>query len=382
MRNLFFIALLFYFTGIFGQAPEGFKYQAVVRDLSGQPVISQNVSFRFGILAGSPYGILVYQEKHNVLTDQLGMVSLIIGNGFDINGSFKDIDWGANSHFLKMELDISGGSSYVDMGTNQLLSVPYALYAKTAANGFSGNYDDLENKPVTDGSETKIIPGYNMEINGIGTIEDPYTITGKFSGDYNDLLNKPITDGSATKIMAGDNLTMEGNGTESEPYIVNTKKRYIGEYYGGGIVFYVYDNGMHGLIAASNDQNPEIEWYNGTTRYTNTTGDGIKAGEMNTILIIAQQTSDNPVGNFAAKVCSDYSVTTGGVKYGDWYLPSKHELDLMFQKKEIIGGFENKYYWSSTEFSSISAWCQHFSTGLKYNLNKSLPYAVRAIRSF
>lgn len=382
MRNLFFISLLFCLTNVFAQAPEGVKYQALVRDISGDPLITQNVTFRFSILAGGAYGILIYQERHNVYTDQYGMVSLIIGNGSEVNGSFRDINWKGSSHFLKVELDINGGTNYVDMGTSQLLSVPYALFAKNSGDGFSGDYNDLRNKPVTDGSETRILPGYNMEIRGQGTHEDPYIITSAFSGDYNDLENKPVTDGSETKIIAGDNLFLEGAGTSSEPYVINTKKRYIGEHYGGGIVFHVYDNGMHGLIAAPSDQNPEIEWFNGTSRYTNTTGDGIRAGEMNTFLIIALQTNDNPVGNFAAKVCADFSIVVDGVKYGDWYLPSKYELELMYQQKDKIGGFRNKYYWSSTEFSSISAWCQHFSTGLQYNLNKNLPYAVRAIRAF
>lgn len=365
MRNILFVVFLFCFTGLLGQAPEGFRYQAIVRGTTGEPLISRNVSFRFSIFAGGPNGILVYEEKHYVVTDQFGMVSIIIGTGIDVNGSIKDIAWKDSSHFLKMELDINGGTEYVDMGTNQLLSVPYALYAKTAGNDFSGNYEDLTNKPVTDGSETKIIPGDNVVITGTGTSTDPY-----------------IIDGSETHVTVGENLTLEGIGTESEPYLINSRKRYIGEHYGGGIVFYVYDNGMHGLIAATRDQNPEIEWFNGEVKYTNTAGDGVNAGEMNTILIIARQTDDNPVGNFAAKVCADYSVIVDGIMYGDWYLPSKHELNLLFLQKEIIGGFENKYYWSSTEFSSISAWCQHFSSGLQHNINKSFPYAVRAIRSF
>ena len=136
------------------------------------------------------------------------------------------------------------------------------------------------------------------------------------------------------------------------------------------------------MIAAKTDQYNGIVWFNGIKKYTNTTGDGLKAGEMNTALIIALQTIDNPMGNFAAKVCADYSVTVDGVMYGDWYLPSREELFLMYVHKETIGGFKNDYYWSSTEFSSISAWSQNFFNGSQFNLNKSLPYSVRAIRAF
>ncbi|MBK7712961.1 MAG: hypothetical protein IPJ37_20020 [Bacteroidales bacterium] len=76
---------------------------------------------------------------------------------------------------------------------------------------------------------------------------------------------------------------------------------FIGENFGGGIVFYVYDEMRHGLIASTRDQNNLISWYNGIKRNTNTTGDGLNAGSMNTALIIALQTNDNPMGNFAAK---------------------------------------------------------------------------------
>ncbi len=158
---------------------------------------------------------------------------------------------------------------------------------------------------------------------------------------------------------------------------------YIGESYGGGIVFYVYDNGQHGLIAATADQSTGIQWYNGTSRYTGTTGDGLGAGAMNTAMIVATQIADNQTGNFAAKVCADYSVTVAGVTYGDWYLPSKYELNLLYLKKAVVGGFANFFYWCSKEFDNLYAWGQSFNDdgsqgyGSKGNANY-----VRAVRAF
>ena len=158
---------------------------------------------------------------------------------------------------------------------------------------------------------------------------------------------------------------------------------FIGESYGGGIVFYVYDNGQHGLIAATADQSTGIQWYNGIVRYTGTTGDGLNAGAMNTALIVATQLADNQTGNFAAKVCADYSVTVGGTTYGDWYLPSKHELNLLYLQKTVVGGFNNMgYYWSSSEFASLFAWYQDFYDGYQgYNI-KDYTFYVRAVRAF
>lgn len=360
------ISLLFLFgvLSLYSQAPEGFSFQAVVRDAVGNPLVTQAVSFRFTIIQGTPTGVNVFQETHNVTTDDFGAVSLIINNGTGKVGVFENIDWGADTYFLKVEIDKTGGTTYIDMGTSQLLSVPYALHAKTSADSFSGDYNDLTNKPITNGSETNLTAGVNITITGSGTVSDPYKIN------------------SGTTVSGGNNIVVAGSGTKNDPYIINERIHYVGESWGGGIVFYVYDNGRHGLIAAPTDQDLGVEWYNGIKRYTNTTGDGICAGEMNTTLIIALQTNDNQTGNFAAKVCADYSITSGGVIYGDWYLPSKFELSLMYSHKNMIGVFGSEYYWSSTELSSISAWCVNFSNGTQLNLNKNLPYGVRAVRAF
>ena len=374
MKRIFiFLLFLIGAVSLFSQAPEGFSYQAIVRDPVGNPWANKPVSFRFTIIQGSPAGASVFQETHNLTTDAFGVVSLIINNGTGKIGTFETINWGSDSYFLKVEIDKTGGTTYSDMGTTQLLSVPYALYAKASANGFSGNYNDLINRPITDGSETKISAGNNMTVTGSGTLANPYIIANGSSGS---------SDSSGTKISVGNNLTISGSGTTNNPYLIDTKKHYIGEPYGGGIVFYIYDNGLHGLIASTADQDLGVEWYNGTKRYTSTTRDGVRAGEMNTTLIIALQTNDNPTGSFAAKVCSDYSVTADGITYGDWYLPSKYELNLLFFQKDNVGNFANNYYWSSTEFSSLSAWCQNLSNGIQNNQDKSLPYVVRAIRAF
>jgi hypothetical protein len=178
------------------------------------------------------------------------------------------------------------------------------------------------------------------------------------------------------------NTTKNGNETyNGSSWVGNT--HYIGESYGGGIVFYVYDNGQHGLIAAAVDQSTDIQWYNnGIYRITGTTGNGVNAGVMNTAMIVATQMEDGPYGNFAAKVCADYSVTMDGVRYGDWYLPSKYELNLLREQRAVVGGFVNEHYWSSSEVSTGSAWGQIFSSGSQYEYDKNLHFHVRAVRAF
>ncbi len=114
----------------FGQTPQAIKYQAVARDAVGNPVANQTVNLRISILQGSILGAVVYSETHSALTNSFGLSNINIGLGTIISGTFSTINWGANTYFIKVEMDINGGASYVEMGTSQLLSVPYALYAE------------------------------------------------------------------------------------------------------------------------------------------------------------------------------------------------------------------------------------------------------------
>jgi hypothetical protein len=103
---------------------------------------------------------------------------------------------------------------------------------------------------------------------------------------------------------------------------------------------------------------------------------------MNTAMIVATQMADNQSGNFAAKVCADYSVTMGGITYGNWYLPSKYELNLLYQQKVVVGGFASYYYWSSSEYDANLAWFQGFSNGNQNVYGKDSTFDVRAVRAF
>ena len=148
----------------------------------------------------------------------------------------------------------------------------------------------------------------------------------------------------------------------------------IGESYGGGIVFYVYEGGQHGLISATVDQSTGIQWYNGTFTWTNAVRDGIGALSYNTEHIIANQGT----GSYAAMICAQYS----GGGYGDWYLPSKYELNLLYLQKAVVGGFTNNAYWSSSEGNNDNAWHQYFINGAQFSNSKHLTFYVRAVRAF
>jgi hypothetical protein len=111
------------------QAPQSFSYQAIIRNSAGEGLCMQDVSIRVSILQGSVSGAPVYVETHQTTTTYFGLVNLMVGSGTVVSGNFSSIQWGAATHFIKIEVN-PDGIAYIDMGTHQLLSVPYALYAK------------------------------------------------------------------------------------------------------------------------------------------------------------------------------------------------------------------------------------------------------------
>jgi len=139
-----FISLLFIFTAFFSfsQAPEGINYQALVRDNDGNPLSNTSVGIKISIYQGSVSGSIVFEEEFSPNTNQFGLVNLVIGQGALISGDFASIDWGLGPYFVEVSADESGGTNYELLGTQELMSVPYALYAKIAENAPVGPQGD------------------------------------------------------------------------------------------------------------------------------------------------------------------------------------------------------------------------------------------------
>ena len=121
-------------TQLQAQAPQGFNYQATVRNSAGDLIINTNVYFKFNVIQGSETAVPIFTETHYVPTDDLGQVNLVIGEGTASTGTFSELDWSLGSYYLGIELDTDTGNGYLAMGTTQLLSVPYALYAENSGN--------------------------------------------------------------------------------------------------------------------------------------------------------------------------------------------------------------------------------------------------------
>lgn len=151
MRKLFTISSLFFFCATaLAQAPQGINYQGVARGLDGQPIAQTDISVRISVLKGSANGEIEYEEVHEIRTNAFGLFTLVIGKGEPTTGSFNFIGWTEGNKWLQIELDENGGRNFKLMGSQQLMSVPYALYAERAGNGYqAGNGISIANNMIT-----------------------------------------------------------------------------------------------------------------------------------------------------------------------------------------------------------------------------------------
>ena len=133
VKNLMLVFSIVFSVTVFAQTLEVFKYQAAVRNSDGELITNQNVTLRISIRDVSANGTILYRETHNPITNAYGLVNINIGGGTPVSGSFESINWGINDKFISIDLDPNGGSSYISMGTTQLLNVPFSLHAKESA---------------------------------------------------------------------------------------------------------------------------------------------------------------------------------------------------------------------------------------------------------
>ena len=345
----------------FGQAPEAFKYQAVIRDGSSLILTNQAVGMQLMIRQGSAGGPAVYTETFAPTTNAYGLVNLEIGSGTVISGDFTTIDWANGPYFIETAFDVTGGTSYAVMGTSQLMSVPYALHAKTADNVTNDAVNDADADP-------------NNEIQDLQLLGNILTITNNGTATTIDLSG--YLDNTDTQL---DSTAIANMGFVASSVTCGLS---IGDTYQGGIIFYLDPSGCHGLVAAPTDQSTGAQWYNGSYIDTRAYGSGLFEGKYNTVMINAYQGGSTS----AAAICG--SLMLGG--YDDWYLPSIEELNKMYQNigqgnalgLGNVGGFAVNFYWSSTELDIFTAWIQNFSNGFQNFTNKNSNLYVRAVRAF
>ena len=383
----------------FSQTPNAIPYQAVARNSSGNLLVNQNVRVRFSIHNETASGNIVYQENQSVTTNNLGLFTLNIGQGTATTGTFATINWGTGFKYTQVEIDVNGGTNYVDMGTQQMMSVPYALYAANAnVPGVAGPQGPQGNDGAT-GSQGPVGP---IGLTGATGPQGPTGLTGA-TGPQG--IQGPAGLGGLT--TAGTGISVTGTGTVGSPYVVSTTNPCglaIGQTYQGGIIFYLDPSGCHGLIAAPSNYNSTLQWYGGIlinesydVGWTRVEGSGLFEGKYNTeVLPMRLALLDITINVYTPFYLSAAStivsnLTIGG--FNDWYLPSVQELRLMLQNigpgnpfgLGNLGGFIiSDVYWSSTEGDRLGAWtgATNGSTVFSNLSQKDGFNKVRAIRSF
>lgn len=128
-RIIIIVIVSFFAATMRAQAPQKMSYQAVIRNAGNVLIANANVGMRISVLQGTATGTAVYVETQTATTNANGLVTLEIGAGNVVSGTFAAISWGTNAYFIKTETDPTGGTNYTISGTSQFLSVPYALFA-------------------------------------------------------------------------------------------------------------------------------------------------------------------------------------------------------------------------------------------------------------
>jgi len=260
------------------QTPEKISYQAVIRNADNTLVTNTTVGIQISILQGSENGTAVYTETQTPITNTNGLFSIEIGTG-TTSDDFSVIDWSNNTYFIQTEIDPTGGSAYTITGTSQLLSVPYALHAKTA-DTVVGNINETD-------------PVFNTSIAS--------KITEADTTNWNNKLDTEV-DGSVTNELQTLSISNDTIYLSNGNFVILPEKEVktyaVGDTALGGMVIKVNAEGTHGLVMALTDQA-----YDGS--------------DANTLVDF----------NEAACLCKDTSrFDEAGKEYLDWRLPYWKEL--------------------------------------------------------
>jgi hypothetical protein len=315
--------------------------------------------------------------------NQMYLQKNVIG-GFNLDPLSNSAMYWSSSQYSPNPAGYAWQQSFVD--GNQHLGDPKYLNRSVRAIRAFPFLPTLTTTAVSSITPTTAVSGGNVTMDGGA----PVTARGVcWSTSVNPTTaNSHTTDGSGTGAFIS-NLTglTQGNFYYVRAYATNSVGTsygnqisfwtfYIGQNFGGGIIFYIDGTGQHGLISPTSDQSAHGEWGCYGTLIGGTSL-AIGMGQANTTTIL----NGCSQAGIAARICDDL-VLNG---YSDWFLPSKDEIYQMYLHKTAIGGFANDYYWSSSEYNANYAWGQNFTNGDQNYSNKDYPYTtyyVRAVRAF
>ncbi len=378
MKKFLTILMLSTFSAIvFSQAPEIMNYQAVIRDSGGDLVTNSDIGVRIQILQTSEFGSAVYVETHSAASNSNGLITLKIGAGNIITGAFADIDWSDGPYFIKIETDVSGGTSYSVTGVSQILSVPYAFAARTAES-ITGTINETQNLAdvLVQGNDAN-----GSQIKNIADPTDEQDVTSKeyvdyflrilgimpnnYAGIINDIEgNKYIIVTIGTQTWMAKNLkTSTYNDSTAIPLVTdNTAWSNLttpGYCWGNPIFGALYN--WHavntGKLCPSGWHVPSDADWTALSNYLG--GETIAGDKLKEIGSIHWQPYSSYIANTTTTNESGFSALPGGVRSGTG----------TFQ-----GLMTHAYFWSATGYDETNAWARYMFSGSS-ELGKSSSYS-------
>jgi hypothetical protein len=323
-------------SSIWAQAPKGFSYQNIVRNSNGTAMANQAMQARFCIRLNSANGTIAYQEIQNITTNAQGLATAMVGTATPTIGNFSNIDWSSGAKYLQVDLNWGSGWNFV--GTEQLQSVPYALYADRIAVRSSVTGDSL----IIGNGAGIIIPGISAANHILGCTNSSacnYNASATNDDGSCHLTGQVCDDGNAATTNDQYNAQCVCAGTTS--YAIGSQGP------AGGYVFYdkgSYSNGWR-YLEVYPISFPGIWGCQGTliAGITNTVG----SGDVNTAAIVAACSATNAV----ARLVDNYTVNG----FSNWYLPNDAEMNLIHDNLVAfnIGNIPGPFHWTSSQNSAI-----------------------------
>lgn len=264
MKKIFIYLTLLLTLNSFSQTPDGINYQAVIRNSSGFLVTNTLVNIRLNLIQDSINGAVLYSEKHIVTTNSNGYVNLILGHGTVLLGSFSTINWANGPYFVETAVDLNNSGTFVFLGNQQLMSVPYALYA---VNSGTPGPQGVSGTNGLDGKSTLI--NTSVETNGVNCPNGGIKLEVGLDNNNNGILDSIEINGSMTKYICNGEKGLQGlqgisgtNGVDGKKMLVNTVVEPSGiNCVNGGIKI------EFGLDSNNNDSLDIVEVNNNLTKF-------------------------------------------------------------------------------------------------------------------